>query len=146
MPHDVARLGHDAAFPADVARVCFSDEVAIDFPSLAGAVARMREAFGGAAAVERRAEAHVRVSPADASRGCEVIVIVPLRRTCTACGGRGETWSEPCAPCGGLGDALEERAVPVALPPGIRDGARLRLTLGPRRSVPTEILVLVSVG
>ena len=74
------------------------------------------------------------------------IVTVPLRRTCAACGGRGETWSEPCAACGGLGDALDERAVPVALPPGIRDGARLRLTLGPRRSVPTEILVLVSVG
>ena len=78
-------------------------------------------------------------------RGREVVVTIPVRRLCAGCGGRGETWSEPCVACGGAGDALEERALPVAVPPGIRDGARLRITFGVRRSLETEILLTISV-
>ncbi len=146
MPHDLERLGHDAAYPADAARACFADEAAIDFPSLAGAVARMREGFARTASVERTLEVHVRLSHAEAIRGREVVVTIPMRRTCAGCGGRGETWSEPCGACGGAGDALEERTLPVTVPPGVRDGARLRVTLGARRSLETELLLRITVG
>jgi hypothetical protein len=146
MAHDLERLGHDAAYPADAARACFADEAAIDFPSLDAAVARMREAFADGAGSDRIVEAHVTLSCADARRGREVVVTVPVRRTCTVCGGRGESWSEPCAACAGAGDSLEERALAVAVPPGIRDGARLRVALRPPRALEAEVLLRVSVG
>jgi hypothetical protein len=44
------------------------------------------------------------LSAREAFNGVSVPFEVPLRRTCTRCGGRGEVWTEWCAACGGLGE------------------------------------------
>ncbi len=47
---------------------------------------------------------------------------------CDRCRGRGRVVAEPCADCGGVGSSIGECSVTVDVPPGIDDGARLRLS------------------
>src|SRR6185503_4729026 len=81
---------------------CFSDEVAIDFPSVDVALARIRRAF---LADERPTQLSttVRLSDKEARTGTTVPLDVPVRSTCRQCGGRGESWTEPCSRCDGSG-------------------------------------------
>src|SRR5215218_7247123 len=81
----------------------FSDEVAIDFPSVASVLDRMRDAFFTAEPVVTLS-AEMALTPREAFSGVTVPFDVPLRRTCPRCGGRGETWTEWCATCAGLGE------------------------------------------
>ena len=47
--------------------------------------------------------------------------------TCSDCGGAGRQITEHCAECSGAGRRLEQRKVKVKIPPGVDEGARLRL-------------------
>ena len=47
--------------------------------------------------------------------------------TCSDCGGAGRRITEHCAECDGAGRRLEQRKVKVKIPPGVDEGARLRL-------------------
>jgi molecular chaperone DnaJ len=47
---------------------------------------------------------------------------------CPTCRGSGQIVEEPCRECGGSGRVVEERTVEVAVPAGIHDGQRIRLT------------------
>jgi molecular chaperone DnaJ len=51
-------------------------------------------------------------------------------KECGACGGSGRRRSETCAACVGRGQAVRSDAVPVPVPPGVRDGARIRVPEG----------------
>lgn len=53
---------------------------------------------------------------------------VVQERTCPRCGGRGKVVTDPCGSCHGTGEQPEERIVTVAIPAGIQDGQRIRLT------------------
>src|SRR4051794_25525243 len=82
-----------------------ADEVIVDFPSVLPAIERIRSAFV--------AEEHTRtlttaleISPREAMEGATLPLDVPVRCTCRACGGRGETWTQPCATCAGSGIEL----------------------------------------
>jgi hypothetical protein len=66
----------------------------------------------------------IELSSADAHLGVVVPLQVPVRGTCSVCGGRGETWAEPCGACLGSGNALTNQSIRFALPPGVADGAR----------------------
>src|SRR3989454_6115314 len=48
--------------------------------------------------------------------------------TCPTCNGSGQLIEQPCAECHGAGRVLEERNIEVAIPPGIHDGQRIRLS------------------
>ncbi len=48
-------------------------------------------------------------------------------RSCTGCGGSGQQRPQPCEGCGGLGLEMRSETVQVRLPPGIGDGARVRV-------------------
>ncbi len=48
-------------------------------------------------------------------------------KACAACGGTGRQRDVGCEVCGGHGRAVRSEAVPVTLPPGVADGARLRV-------------------
>ena len=92
---------------------CFADEIAIDFPSVGHLVERVRDGFlgeGGDVATTLTTE--VSLSRRDASSATVVPLEVPLRGTCAACGGRGETWTEPCAACRGTGDVARAPSRP----------------------------------
>lgn len=51
-----------------------------------------------------------------------------IERTCPRCGGSGKMISDPCATCHGAGQMRRERTLEVAIPPGVDDGARIRLS------------------
>jgi len=116
---------------ADVGRACFSDEVAIDFPSVTPVVERMRESFLGTSAVDATISLDVVITPAEARRGRDLFVVVPICRTCAVCGGRGEVWGDACHSCDGVGHALDQHETHVTVPPGVRHDARLTLTVRP---------------
>lgn len=51
-----------------------------------------------------------------------------VERTCPTCGGAGQTIKNPCKQCGGSGRTRKEKNLSVAIPSGIEDGTRIRLT------------------
>ena len=124
---------------------CFADEVAIDFPSVDGALARIRRAF---LADERPSplSTTIRVSDYEARTGATVPVDVPVQCTCRCCGGRGETWTETCPQCQGSGAELLHQPLQVTLPAGVLDGTRFLFSVTPRQNLTTriELHVLVS--
>ena len=122
---------------------CFADEVAIDFPSVAPAVDRIRRAF---LAEERPVtfSAAIQLSRRDATVGATVPLEVPVRCTCTRCGGRGESWAESCARCHGKGTELLRRLLQVTVPAGVSDGASFSFTVTARHSPPTRIILSVA--
>ena len=124
---------------------CFADEVVIDFPSVAHAVDRVRTSF----LISERPEAlraTIRVTPREAVDGATLPLDVPVRCTCTGCGGRGESWTEPCSRCAGTGTELFTHQLRVRLPPGVSDGDRFQFSVTPRHNPSTRIELHVRVS
>ncbi|MGA0533117.1 molecular chaperone DnaJ [Hansschlegelia sp. KR7-227] len=51
-----------------------------------------------------------------------------MERTCPTCHGRGEVVDDPCSACSGAGRVDRERTLEVAIPAGVEDGTRIRLS------------------
>jgi len=51
-----------------------------------------------------------------------------IERTCPRCGGAGRVVSDPCKACNGHGQVRRERKLQVRIPPGVDNGARIRLS------------------
>jgi hypothetical protein len=124
---------------------CFADEVVIDFPSVAPAVARMRNAFLETERASALSTA-IRLSAHEARNGAMVPLEVPVRCTCHDCGGRGETWTEPCRRCKGSGTELRPHQLKVSLPAGVLDGTCFNFTVTPRHNPPTRVELRVLVA
>ena len=128
----------------DVVHDWFADEVAIDFPSVASVLDRMRDAFF---AVEPPVtlSAQMVLTPREAFDGATVPLDVPLRRTCPRCGGRGEVWTDGCVTCAGLGEVSAAHSLHVRVPAGVREGARFRFSVTPPGAPPTVVEVHISI-
>ncbi|MGI6128021.1 MAG: DnaJ C-terminal domain-containing protein, partial [Planifilum sp.] len=50
------------------------------------------------------------------------------RRICQQCGGQGRIIREKCSTCGGSGKQKHRRKIHIKIPPGIHDGAQLRVS------------------
>ena len=124
--------------------VPLDDEIAIDFPSVANVLDRMRDAFFAAGPVVTLS-AEIVVSAREAFNGVTVPLDVPLRRTCRRCGGRGETWAEWCSGCGGLGEVAANQEMRVRVPAGVRDGATFRFSVAPPGAPVTVVQVRISI-
>jgi molecular chaperone DnaJ len=51
-----------------------------------------------------------------------------IERTCPRCGGQGRMITDPCQACHGNGMVRKQRTLQVRIPPGVDDGARIRLS------------------
>jgi molecular chaperone DnaJ len=51
-----------------------------------------------------------------------------VERTCPTCAGQGRVIRNPCRVCSGAGTVQRERSLQVAIPAGVEDGTRIRLT------------------
>jgi DnaJ-class molecular chaperone len=122
-----------------------ADEVAIDFPSMAEAIERIRRTFVGPEPASGPLSAEILVSPEEANEGVEVPLDVPVSGPCPDCGGRGESWSGHCVPCRGSGEASLRYRVHVSLPRGVADGTRFRFALGEDFAARTWVEVRVAV-
>ena len=120
------------------------DEVAIDFPSIASVLDRMRESFfAGSRGASLSAE--LVLTPQEAFWGALVPLDVPLRRTCPRCGGRGEVWNDWCAACAGVGEVSARHAMRLRVPAGVLDGARFRFTVAPPAAPPTSVELRITI-
>ncbi len=72
-------------------------------------------------------EQPVEVTLEEAYHGTQRLVQTQTPEVCTQCGGTGVTQNRPCAQCGGLGSVIHPRRLEVKIPPGVRDGSRVRV-------------------
>jgi molecular chaperone DnaJ len=135
---------YDAARIADSRADWLADEIAIDFPSVANVVDRIRDSFFGGAR-EAALSAEIIVSPQEAFWGALVPLRVPLRRTCLRCGGRGEVWSDWCPSCGGDGEIAAAHDMRLRVPAGVREGDRFRFSVAARGAPLTFVEVRITI-
>jgi molecular chaperone DnaJ len=121
-----------------------SDEVDVDFPSVANLVDRMRHTFFGPSALDGLS-AEVILTPQEAYWGTVVPLGVPMRQTCSFCGGRGETWQEWCTACGGRGDVHGQHKMELRVPAGVREGERFRFSLTSPEAPCTVVEIRISI-
>ena len=73
-----------------------------------------------------------------------------IERTCPTCSGRGQIIKNPCATCGGQGAVRKDRALNVAIPPGVETGTRIRLAgegeAGARGGSPGDLYIFINVS
>jgi molecular chaperone DnaJ len=50
-----------------------------------------------------------------------------ISQPCSRCGGRGAVIEDPCKTCGGTGTSRQVKRYRVKIPPGVREGSRIRL-------------------
>jgi DnaJ-class molecular chaperone len=122
----------------------FSDEIAIDFPSVSSVLDRMRDAFFSAE-LPVTLSAQLVLTAREAWEGTSIPLDVPLRHTCPRCGGRGEIWTEWCVACGGLGEVTAAHSLRVQVPAGVREGARFRFSVTPPGAPPTVVEIRISI-
>jgi molecular chaperone DnaJ len=76
--------------------------------------------------------------------------VFSIARPCPECGGSGRIVEHPCHECGGSGNVRRTREFSVRIPPGVRDGARIRLggrgEAGPSGGRPGDLFVTVRVA
>jgi len=72
-----------------------------------------------------------------------------VERTCTACGGGGQTIKNPCKTCSGTGRTRKEKTLQVSIPAGIETGTRIRLAgegeAGVRSGPPGDLYVFLTI-
>lgn len=139
-----ARLQQRCAETATLRSDWLADEVAIDFPSVASVLDRMRDAFFGAVPLVGLA-AEIVLSPDEAFWGATVPLGVPLRLTCPRCGGRGENWDGWCVACHGTGEVSAQHEMRLRVPAGVREGERFRFSVRAPGAPHTVVEVRVSI-
>ena len=140
---DVIGVTVEADGDAAAANACLADEIAIDFPSLDAIRDRMCRAFREGDTETYRHSAEVCLTPHEAFHGARVPLAVPVSATCGPCGGRGEVWMDRCATCEGTGTAVKHQQVSLTIPAGVRDGTRLRFSVGVPSAPSTAVEVLI---
>ena len=124
----------------------FSDEVARGFPSMDSLVDGIRAAF-----FARHPDAsathttHVALTPRQADRGAQVPLAIEVRHTCPLCGGRGELSDALCGVCRGAGSGLLPQQLRLRVPPGVRDGTRLKFSVTSPYAAETRVEVRIAV-
>jgi molecular chaperone DnaJ len=72
-----------------------------------------------------------------------------ISRPCPQCGGAGQIIENPCQTCGGSGLTVQQKRYRVKVPPGVRDGSRIRVAGkgedGPRGGPPGDLYVVTRV-
>ena len=135
----------DVVRAATAGHECFADETAIDFPSVGPLIERERDTFLGDAVVADTLQTEVSLSSRDAARGMVLPLEIPLKGTCTLCGGRGETWPEPCRPCAGTGESPVQRRILLSVPAGVSHGTRFRFRVRAPHASSVRVEVRVAV-
>lgn len=72
-------------------------------------------------------EQPVEVTLEEVYHGTQRLVQVQTPEVCLHCGGTGLTQNGACTQCGGLGSVTRPRRLEVKIPPGVRDGSRVRV-------------------
>ena len=91
------------------------------------------QGFGGRTGTARRPSAArniehpVEVTLEEAFHGTKRVLQLQTEEPCPTCGGSGRAGRAPCSNCGGAGRLLKPKRLEVKIPPGVRDGSRVRI-------------------
>jgi len=69
----------------------------------------------------------VEVTLEEAYHGCQRTIQLQEDNPCTACGGTGRVGRRACAMCNGSGKAANLKRLEVKIPPGVKDGSKIRI-------------------
>lgn len=72
-------------------------------------------------------ESPVEISLEEAYHGSKRVIQLQMSEPCTACGGTGRVGNRVCTMCGGAGGKTVPRRLEVKIPPGVKDGSRIRM-------------------
>jgi len=72
-------------------------------------------------------ESPVEISLEEAYHGSRRVIQLQTTEPCTACGGTGRVGNRVCTMCGGTGGKVIPRRLEVKIPPGVKDGSRIRM-------------------
>jgi molecular chaperone DnaJ len=72
-------------------------------------------------------ESPVEISLEEAYHGSRRVIQFQTTEPCTACGGTGRVGNRVCTICSGTGGKAIPRRLEVKIPPGVRDGSRIRM-------------------
>lgn len=133
------RAGQDFEPPPDLAGVHFYTTGDFE-PGLRSGFSDFFEMlFGGARAAGRPGaaargavrgqdvESEIELTLEEAYRGTAKTLQVASAKVCPECGGTGVRERRFCAWCGGTGTLPETKTLEVKIPPGVREGSRIRL-------------------
>jgi len=90
------------------------------------------QGFGGAGTARRSArprsiEYPVEVTLEEAYHGTKRVLQLQAEEPCPVCGGSGRVGRGRCSNCGGSGRLLRPKRLEVKIPPGVRDGSKVRI-------------------
>jgi molecular chaperone DnaJ len=91
------------------------------------------QGFGGGAGTARRSarprsmEYPVEVTLEEAYHGTKRVLQLQAEEPCSVCGGSGRVGRARCSNCGGSGRLLRPKRLEVKIPPGVRDGSKVRI-------------------
>jgi DnaJ-class molecular chaperone len=72
-------------------------------------------------------EQPIEVTLEEAYQGTTRVVELQSEEPCPSCGGRGQAFGALCSVCRGRGLLLRPKRLEVRIPPGVRDGSRIRI-------------------
>jgi len=72
-------------------------------------------------------ESPVEISLEEAYHGSRRMIQLQRTEPCTACGGTGRVGNRVCTMCSGTGGKVIPRRLEVRIPPGVKDGSRIRM-------------------
>ena len=72
-------------------------------------------------------EYSVDVTLEEAYHGCKRTIQLRGGKFCAACGGAGKIGNRMCAICNGSGEVVDVKHLEVKIPPGVKDGSRIRM-------------------
>jgi DnaJ-class molecular chaperone len=72
-------------------------------------------------------ESPIEVSLEEAYRGSTRVIQLQTAEPCTACGGTGRVGNRVCTICNGAGGKLTPKRLEVKIPPGVKDGSKIRI-------------------
>jgi len=116
---------------SDFFRTFFGEGAAAGTAGTAGRTAR--SGFSGRGAGRRSpvrgedVESEIELSLEEAYQGGTRSIRISGSAVCSNCGGSGTAGQGFCAQCGGTGAIPEEKTLEVRVPPGVKEGSRIRL-------------------
>jgi len=69
----------------------------------------------------------VEVTLEEAYYGTKRLLELRAEESCSTCAGSGRVGNKPCAACGGSGGVIRPKRLEVKVPPGVKDGSRVRI-------------------
>ena len=69
----------------------------------------------------------VEVTLEEAYHGTKRLLELRAEEPCSTCAGSGRVGNKPCAACGGSGGVVRPKRLEVKVPPGVKDGSRVRI-------------------